>query len=112
MEGEINPEKIGPVAQSFMNIRNAANPSLGDVTMPGPILDGPLSAGVGTKHNEMSQHAVTFILDMEDGMFDTGNVLVQLLAQFRETDLNSAAAMNKLLSEPRFTAVPGPGGGI
>jgi hypothetical protein len=112
MVGEIDPDKIGPVAQRFMQIESDQNPPARELRLPGPLRDGPLSAGVGTKHNEMSLHAVTFLQEMVRGMTDTGDVLVQLLAQFQDTDLSSAASIEKLFSEPRFTTRdPGPGGG-
>lgn len=112
MVGEIDPEKIRPVAQRFLQIENDPNSPPTEVRPPAPILDGPLSAGVGTKHNEMSLNAVGFLQDMVRGMTDTGDVLAQIVTQFQDTDLTTAASIDKLLREPRFiTRDQVPGGG-
>ena len=112
MEGEIDPAKIGPVAQWFIGIERDANPPTDSVRPPMPILDGPLSAGVGTRHNEMSMNVLTFVQDMVRGMTDTGDVLLQVLAQFQDTDLTTADSINKMFGEPRFMNYSqGPGGG-
>lgn len=112
MEGEIDPIAIGNVAQSFINIeRDPTSPTDG-LRAPTPVLDGPLSAGVGTRHNQMSLSMLTFLQDMVRGMTDTGDVLAQIVVQFKDIDLTGADGINKLLSEPRFGNYDrGPGGG-
>lgn len=99
MTGPID-RRIGTFGEFFRQTETAPGQSTTALTGWVEVVDGPLTRGLGLAHNEMSWNGCVFADRMRQGMTDTGDILVQVSAEYENIDQTSADSIRRLFAPP------------